>query len=63
MVRKRTSQWNFGELFSEEPERAPERAPERKVFTVGELTGTVKRLLERELRAVWDRWWSPPWMV
>ncbi|MFM1943878.1 MAG: Exodeoxyribonuclease 7 large subunit [Verrucomicrobiota bacterium] len=53
MVRKRTSQWNFGELFSEEPERAPERAPERKVFTVGELTGTVKRLLERELRAVW----------
>ncbi len=53
MVRKRTSQWNFGELFSEEPERAPERAPERKVFTVGELTGAVKRLLERELRLVW----------
>jgi len=45
MGRKTTTQWDFGELFPAEPAR--------HVYTVGELTGTVKRLLERELGSVW----------
>jgi exodeoxyribonuclease VII large subunit len=45
MGRKTTTQWDFGELFPAEPAR--------HVYTVGELTGAVKRLLERELGSVW----------
>jgi len=39
------SPWDFGELFP------PEQT--RRVFTVSELTGAVRRLLERELGRVW----------
>ncbi len=39
------SQWDFGELF-------PPQAT-RRVFTVTELTVTVKRLVERELGQIW----------
>ncbi len=39
------SQWDFGELFP------PEAL--RQVLTVGELTTSVKRLLEREIGQIW----------
>jgi exodeoxyribonuclease VII large subunit len=39
------SQWNFGELFPTEPAR--------KVLSVSELTTQVKRLLEKQVGAVW----------
>lgn len=46
MPRKKASnQWDFGELFS------PEET--RQVWSVGELTGKVKRALETELGTVW----------
>ena len=45
MGRKTTSQWDFGELFPKEATR--------RVYTVAELTGVVKRLLEREVGSVW----------
>jgi exodeoxyribonuclease VII large subunit len=45
MPRKTKSQWEFGELF--------EPASTRRVFTVSELTGQVRRLLEKEFGAVW----------
>src|SRR5262249_26962987 len=40
-----TSQWDFGELFPP--------AATRRVFTVTELTTTIRRLLEKEVGAVW----------
>src|SRR5574339_511606 len=40
MVRPVKSQWNFGELFPSEPSR--------KVFSVAELTGKIRTLLERD---------------
>jgi len=43
--KKASSQWDFGELFS------PEET--RQVWTVGDLTGRVKGLLEKELGEVW----------
>jgi len=42
------SQWDFGELFPAEP-----RAAGRNVLTVGELTGQIRRLLEKEFHQVW----------
>lgn len=42
------TQWDFGELFPPESIAAP-----RKVFSVGELTSQVRRLLEKELGQVW----------
>ncbi len=45
MVKPLKSPWNFGELFP------PETL--RRVFTVTELTTTVKRLLEKEIGRVW----------
>ena len=45
MAKPLKSQWNFGELFP------PETL--RRVFTVSELTTTVKRLLEKEIGLVW----------
>ncbi len=45
MPRKTSSQWDFGELFP------PEQV--RKVFTVSEITGRVRQLLEGELALVW----------
>jgi exodeoxyribonuclease VII large subunit len=45
MPRQVKSQWDFGELFPPEATR--------RVFTVGELTATVRRLLEKEVGQVW----------
>lgn len=45
MSKKTTSPWDFGELFP------PEQT--RRVFSVSELTGKVKRLLEQQLGQVW----------
>ena len=42
---KTKSQWNFGELF-------PTEAP-RRVWTVGEITVTIRRLLEQQVGEVW----------
>ncbi|HRY49045.1 MAG TPA: exodeoxyribonuclease VII large subunit [Candidatus Paceibacterota bacterium] len=42
---KASSQWNFGELFSSESMR--------RVWTVGELTASIKQLLERQFGQVW----------
>jgi len=39
------SQWDFGELFS------PEQT--RKVLSVGELTGKVRALLEKQIGSIW----------
>jgi exodeoxyribonuclease VII large subunit len=45
MPAKITSQWDFGELFSP--------AATRRVFSVTELTTTLRRLLEKEVGTVW----------
>ncbi len=45
MPRKTKSQWQFGELFPPEATRL--------VFSVSELTGKVRRLLEQQLGLVW----------
>jgi exodeoxyribonuclease VII large subunit len=45
MPRKATSQWDFGELFPP--------AETRRILTVGELTGNIRRLLEKEIGQVW----------
>ena len=43
--KKASSQWDFGELFSAEETR--------RVWSVADLTATVKGLLEKEFREVW----------
>src|SRR5438552_4135499 len=48
MAKPMKSQWDFGELFP--PER---RIPERKVLSVTELTGQIRRLLEKEMAQIW----------
>ena len=45
MSKQPKSQWDFGELFPTEPTR--------KVLSVSELTAQVKRLLEKQVGAVW----------
>lgn len=45
MTRKVQSQWEFGELFPMEPTR--------KILTVSELTGQIRRVLEKEMAQVW----------
>jgi exodeoxyribonuclease VII large subunit len=45
MARNMKSQWDFGELFPPEATR--------RVFTVSELTATVRRVLEKEVGQVW----------
>jgi exodeoxyribonuclease VII large subunit len=45
MPKQLTSQWDFGELLP--------AAATRRVFTVSELTGQIKRLLEQQLGLVW----------
>src|SRR3954447_26133641 len=45
MAKPSKSQWDFGELFPTEATR--------KVLTVSELTGQVKRLLEKQVGQVW----------
>jgi exodeoxyribonuclease VII large subunit len=46
MPKQASSQWDFGgELFPVEATR--------RVFTVGELTAEIRRLLERHIGAVW----------
>jgi exodeoxyribonuclease VII large subunit len=42
------SQWDFGELFPTES-----RATGRKVLSVTELTGQIRRLLEKEVGQIW----------
>src|ERR1041384_5751846 len=46
MPRKTTSQWEFGELF-------PPTEPVRRVRTISEITGDVRRLLEKEVGEIW----------
>ena len=48
MAKPAKSQWDFGELF---PPQA--LAPARRVLSVTELTGQVRRLLEKEVGQVW----------
>src|SRR5881227_1971783 len=45
MAKITKSQWDFGELF--------DPATTRRVLTVGELTATVRRLLEKEVGHIW----------
>src|SRR5580658_8531215 len=45
MNRQSKSQWDFGELFPAEATR--------KVYSVGELTDQVRRLLEKQIGQVW----------
>jgi exodeoxyribonuclease VII large subunit len=42
---KSKSQWDFGELFSTEATR--------RVFSVGELTGQIRALLEKQIGSIW----------
>ena len=48
MSKQAKSQWDFGELFPVEAQAAG-----RQVLTVSELTGQVKRLLEKSVGQVW----------
>src|SRR5256885_9383434 len=41
------SQWDFGELF------AVEKVKARKIFSVSELTGKIRGLLEQQVGQVW----------
>ena len=45
MAKPVKNQWDFGEMFTP--------AETRRVLTVAELTGNVRRLLEKEVGAVW----------
>ncbi len=45
MSKQPKSQWDFGELFPVETTR--------KVFSVGELTEQIRRLLEKQIGVVW----------
>jgi exodeoxyribonuclease VII large subunit len=45
MSKPSKSQWDFGELFSVEQTR--------KVLTVGELTGQIRALLEKQVGSIW----------
>ncbi|HKX61033.1 MAG TPA: exodeoxyribonuclease VII large subunit, partial [Verrucomicrobiae bacterium] len=45
MSRKVSSQWEFDDLLP-----AP---PTRRVLTISELTGNIRRLLEKEVGEIW----------
>src|SRR5260221_12255127 len=45
MSKPAKSQWDFGELFPTETTR--------KVFSVGELTEQIRRLLEKQIGQIW----------
>jgi len=45
MSRKASSQWDFGELFPKEATR--------KVLTVAELTGEIKKTLQKQIGTIW----------
>jgi len=45
MSRKPSSQWDFGELFPKEATR--------KVLTVAELTGEIKKTLQKQIGQIW----------
>src|SRR5580698_8714495 len=45
MSRQSKSQWDFGELFPVEATR--------KIFSVGELTEQIRRLLEKQIGQIW----------
>src|SRR5665213_3776916 len=42
---KSKSQWDFGELFPAEATR--------KIFSIGELTGQIRALLEKQIGSIW----------
>jgi hypothetical protein len=48
MAKPIKSQWDFGELFPPEA-----RGVERKVLSVTELTGQIRRLLEKQWGQIW----------
>jgi exodeoxyribonuclease VII large subunit len=48
MAKPAKSQWDFGELFPAEP-----RAAARTVLSVTDLTGQIRRLLEKQVGQVW----------
>src|SRR5213075_35524 len=48
MTKPVKSQWDFGELFPPEP-----RPVERQVLSVSELTGQIRRLLEKHMGSTW----------
>jgi exodeoxyribonuclease VII large subunit len=45
MPRRTTTHWDFGDLF--------DQGQTRKIYTVSELTGKIRRLLEEQLGMVW----------
>src|SRR5581483_4688574 len=45
MSKQSKSQWDFGELFPAEQTR--------KIFSVGELTEQIRRLLEKQIGSIW----------
>ncbi len=45
MTKPLKTQWEFGELFPLEQTR--------RVYTVNEITGSIRRLLEKEFRQIW----------
>lgn len=49
MPRKTSSQWDFGDLFNP----AEPTPPSRHVYSVSELTGSVRRALEKEFGTLW----------
>src|SRR2546422_1137194 len=54
MARPAKSQWDFGELFPTHPTQTPQPAqPTRKILSVTELTGQIRRLLEKQVGQVW----------
>jgi exodeoxyribonuclease VII large subunit len=67
MAKPVKTQWEFGELFAEEPTSAREQAPEaptpatppqpfkpsRKILSVTELTSQIRRILEGQIGHVW----------
>src|SRR5882762_1587323 len=48
MAKPAKSQWDFGELFPPE-----QLQPARRIWTVADLTGQVRNLLETEFGQVW----------
>ncbi|HUR45646.1 MAG TPA: exodeoxyribonuclease VII large subunit, partial [Candidatus Saccharimonadales bacterium] len=56
MAKNVSTQWDFGDLFDQPAASGPAAAPPapvRKVFSVSELTGNLRRLLEKEFPLQW----------
>src|ERR1044072_3680444 len=52
MAKNVSTQWDFGDLF-DQPSPKPAPVPVRKVLSVSELTGNLRRLLEKEFPLQW----------